>query len=99
MNWHRIAEMYPLTYAEFNEWATDDACSHWCDRDLYDFFDEKEIIVIIKKVRGELSFSYYIITDMGVEYAMNLFESRCEAEQRAFEKAFEIYENKRKSIA
>ena len=65
-------------------------------RDLYDFFDEQGLIILIDLSTEEGFYGYLVtennlfIDDSDTDYA----KTRTEAEEKAFEKAFEILEKK-----
>jgi len=84
-------EFYPQTRLKIFEM---DNLIFWNDRQLYDFFDEQGIYIF--PLRGGyhfkgLKFGYEIQADR--RYRQHGFKSRPQAEQAAFEKAFEILEN------
>ena len=90
MNWNLIKEKYPKSEALI------DKCIR-TDRDLYDFFDEQDIIIEIGYFSevGEFSYATYkyalpngVSLDSGYGY-----KTRTEAEEQAFIKAFEILED------
>jgi hypothetical protein len=110
MNWKEIKEKYPKALQkaiETGEWFIDNdgnvrSCGNGL-RVLYDFFDENNITIIIGR-----GLSRYItnLPDspwwFNIEYGKyayiqdptEVFNERKEAESAAFEKAFEILENK-----
>jgi len=106
MNWKQINEKYPKANSLFSEWIDKRGLINFVDRDLYDFFDEQGIFIQseIEYTReiDELNNNphycieewYYDIHDHSLSLASDYpFKSRTEAEQAAFEKAFEILEN------
>ena len=107
MNWDKIKEKYPKAFDKYSEWLEDPTeiteygflvyiemndKHHIVNRRyLYDFFDEQGIIISIYHDPEDLW--QYDINDREVNTAVGI-KSRTEAEEKAFEKAFEILENK-----
>ena len=85
MNWNKIKEKYPKSEALI------DKCIR-TDRDLYDFFDEQGIYINAYKYSSK--WWAYDIMGIGIDESEIQFKTRTEAEEKAFEKAFEILENK-----
>ena len=93
MNWTQINKKYPKATKKAFNWRSF-LKEH--ERDLYDFFDEQKIFIEIslfcatnfKNWCYDIIFSGSLFSDF-VETHIN---SRKEAEQQAFEKAFEILE-------
>ena len=91
MNWIEIKEKYPKSEPLI------DKCIR-TDRDLYDFFDEQGIHISVYYSDCEF-FECSIFNNQGDiagwDYLeTNEFETRTEAEVKAFTKAFEILEEK-----
>jgi hypothetical protein len=110
MNFDKIKESYPKAWERLSDWAHPQGKgftyypgigwrSSMNDRDLYDFFD----------AHGMEIYPYPFLSDFGprvcykayidnVEVAKDFrnFPTRAAAESSAFEKAFEILENKLK---
>ena len=99
MNWNKIKEQYPKSEALI------DKCIR-TDRDLYDFFDEQGIYIDVQPNlitpdlinKRKLKFSCEVYTNQGEflyeECGKTFWDTRTEAEEKAFEKAFEILESK-----
>ena len=96
-NWNEIKEKYPKAYHKSQQWfgKLRDIIT-W--RHLYDFFDEQKLIIQIGYWADELKYWFDIYEPLmedghcsgnGEEY-----NTRTEAEEQAFIKAFEILENK-----
>ena len=72
-------------------------------RRWYDFFDEQKIYIEITKYKysdRSLRWNYEITDEQNYKYGDDIYEeenSRPEAEEQAFEKAFEILEEKLKT--
>ena len=65
------------------------------ERDLYDFFDEQKIYIIVEYQENRAyPFSAKILEDGYQNSALLFGDSRSEAENKAFEKAFEILEGR-----
>ncbi len=107
MNWESVRRKYPKAFDKYSEWLEDpteiteygflvyiemnDKHTIVNGRYLFDFFDEQGIYITIKYRYGipvEKSFIWYI------ESWYDTHTTRTEAEEQAFEKAFEILENK-----
>jgi len=105
MNWTLIKEKYPKAHKKLGEWLDWDKhlekYQHLLhnDRDLYDFFDEQDLIIEISYFpeQGEFAFD---IMKYGMPNGCSLMgndvgiKTRTEAEEQAFLKAFEILEDK-----
>lgn len=100
MNWNNIERKYPKAFGLYNNFANklEGLCKL---RDLYDFFDEQEIYIsICNYIANPVKFDFYIqikFTKLfaGEDYdSKDLYKTRIEAEEKAFEKAFEILEEK-----
>ena len=102
MNWKEINNKYPKASNKWNDWSKNYPLQYVCSSDnelriLYDFFDEQGIYIF--PLRG-----YYHFKGLGLGYEIQEnrrhrqhgFKTRKETEQAAFEKAFEILENKLK---
>ena len=95
MNWNEIKEKYPKAFENLFESGMYHFDGH--PRDLYDFFDERGIYVDVRPfyydqlffITGILTF----VTDVAIDWTEKA-DTRTEAEEKAFEKAFEILENK-----
>ena len=106
MNWTEIKEKYPKAYDSLLEWEPIIDISVWIyfkDRNLYDFFDEQELIIEIGVEYGKDCEDYWFEWFInlkgtgGADYlGHKCYKSRSEAEQAAFTKAFEILEEKLK---
>ena len=107
MNWNKIKEKYPKAWGLFgDDWAIkrhiyyddernymeDDVGSPVSNRLLYDFFDEQRIYIEMHRNIWRNSFWYYIIGTL--KLIKPNYPTRTEAEEKAFEKAFEILEGK-----
>ncbi len=84
MNWDKTKEKCPKSEALI------DKCIR-TDRDLYDFFDEQGIY--LTTAHGYKGF-YVIIGEL--DWQGDFYKTRTLAEEKAFEKAFEILEDKLK---
>ena len=112
MNWNKIKEKYPKAYQLGQDWWVEKCdfydvellAQPKSNRFLYDFFDEQGISVTIDwnhsdnpTIKVEW---YYEISDFEMPAKIlqitDRFHSRTEAEENAFEKAFEILEDKLK---
>ena len=107
MNWNEIKEKYRKAYLLMikqldSKRLLDINAEPRNIRDLYDFFDEQGILIIIDK-----DWEYMYSDDMERRYLKtwnyeisqepfygDSYETRTEAEQAAFEKAFEILERR-----
>ena len=88
MNWNKIKEKYPKSEALI------DKCIR-TDRDLYDFFDEQGIYIGIGvPLPGQDFWDAKITTPEDYKYIHSTFPTRTEAEEKAFERAFELLESK-----
>ena len=92
MNWNLIKEKYPKAHKYLF-----DHCKVAIDIDksrfLYDFFDEQGIYVIINRSPADNEFFWSI--DIGKDFCDGDYtNTRTEAEEQAFLKAFEILEDK-----
>jgi hypothetical protein len=106
MNWEEIKEKYPLAYT---------ACIYWADsnidldeetdepvniRDLYEFFDNRDVIIeILPSYDQDVNFSWEIrvpgdLQPVTVDSFISLTRSRKESEIEAFEAAFKFLENR-----
>jgi hypothetical protein len=101
MNWSRIKEKCPnawgMTFSSVECFydANDELVFTNSIRDLYDFFDENKIHINIESYFGGWNYyiedkEYQIIGDDGYYD----YKTRTEAEEKAFEKAFEILEGR-----
>lgn len=101
MNWNRIRNKYPKAHELYDSWHMDiyrnrgrDYISYE-DRDLYDFFDENHIYITLE---GYLLASYIVNKEgsrLWAEDPLTIsYKSRSQAESSAFEKAFEILEER-----
>ena len=111
MNWKEIKKKYPKAWILLKEWFgykknitinMELSKIFMPERKLYDFFDKQKIIIEIgigynfnenKYILNEWS---YDIIDCDIENE-GQYNSRLEAEEVAFLKAFEILENKLKT--
>ena len=93
MNWTEIKEKYPKAYDKFREWFF---LSSWYPvkkpRVLYDFFDGEELFIIIG--RGGQEFFWMVDGFREILDDGGYRETRTEAEEQAFLRAFEILEGK-----
>ena len=91
MNWTEIKEKYPKSEALI------DKCIR-TDRDLYDFFDEQGICiglcVTMHQLKDKTQYYADFCIDNFLAFETENQDTRTEAEEKAFEKAFEILENK-----
>jgi len=101
MNWTEIKEKYPKAYDKYIDWCHAEDCpSSKCyqhtGRDLYDFFDSQEIYVCIEYRYGTASLPrwYWMVKQDNAANEQDSSQTRTEAEEKAFEKAFEILEDK-----
>ena len=110
MNWNEIKEKYPKVYRLAKMWWIDEADLSQFEpfelneginvnfRYLYDFFDEQKIIIDIGYHRLSM-YSFMIFDNDSIVFGRDDnpelgYLTRTEAEQAAFEKAFEILESK-----
>ena len=98
MNFNSSLADYPKAHNKYLIWLI--ATHVRNDRTLYDFFDSQEILIFIKP-KGFKRFGYDIHRKVNLpkrDHWVNTMpgykESRHEAEQAAFTRAFEILENK-----
>ena len=101
MNWDEIKEKYPKAWFELKSWnyqILDNPFGE--DQRLFYFFDEQGIIIVLSYIKGDVvDWWDYSIYQYGV-VVINSGESlhhRTTIEEQAFEKAFEILENKLKA--
>ena len=102
MDWNKIEERHPKAYDKLNIWICDKFNSegekdYFLERWLFDFFDEQDIY--IELTWGGKCWRYDIINPIycnNLGYSKEKYKTRTEAEEKAFEKAFEILENKPK---
>ena len=103
MNWDEIKEKYPKAYDKFGDWfMQSDTFEKGIemilekqigvkDRDLYDFFDEQGVYIGIEILFYDAIFYYspHIVSDnLDICDDLEGSESRTEAEEKAFIKAF-----------
>jgi len=105
MNWTEIKEKYPkASRLLINYYDIDDSLigiryfvEDYLARNLYDFFDEQglyiNILVEDNEYTNSINWLYWIV-DSEKRIDDYSFQTRTEAEEKAFEKAFEILENK-----
>ena len=99
MNWNKIKEQCPKASKIFQKWGADDEEFIMCadPRCSYDFFDEQGIIIVLSYIKGDVvDWWDYSIYQYGI-VIINSGESlhhRTTIEEQAFEKAFEILEDK-----
>ena len=103
MNWTLIKEKYPKAEELADNWG-DTHTIDWrqSDRWLYDFFDEQGIYINISREylwEGEYDTNPRREWQGFIEYepsseATDFYNTRTEAEEQAFIKAFEILEDK-----
>ena len=108
MDWTKIKENFPKAHTEAKKWWIGEAdLSQFepfelCEgvnvnfRYLYDFFDEQDIYVEVYPVNIDINFramdwSYDISNESIEVYG---YKTRTEAETEAFEKAFQILEER-----
>ena len=104
MNWTEIKEKYPkASRLLINYYDIDDSLigiryfvEDYLARNLYDFFDSQEIYVCIEYRYGTASLPrwYWMVKQDNAANEQDSSQTRTEAEEKAFEKAFEILENK-----
>ena len=105
MNWKEIKKKYPKAYKELtncfgykNETAIEISLTVYYNRNLYDFFDEKGIYIVVHPdILNEVFFIWIIFDEKNRAYQCNpekFVNNRQEAERAAFLKAFEILEQK-----
>lgn len=106
MNWNNIKEKYPKAYKQFEDWwfvknAIVNIDSTYF-RHLYDFFDGRGIYgSVYHRLSGGFKYDIqdddnFLLVDGDTPDALPAFKIRTEAEEKAFEKAFEILEVKLK---
>ena len=109
MNFDKIKSDYPKAWERLSDWVHPQGKSFtyypgigWRspmgNRDLYEFFDEFSVVVQMAyhiRPRQNL-FKPFIYHSGKEEHIYDRFETRAAAESAAFEKAFEILENKLK---
>jgi len=108
MNWNKIKEKYPKAWGKFDSsiyelrilndtlyckiWGQDD-WEQYELRDFYDFFDKQGIwIETTTPCLNKRVFLADINTSTDSYMVEGSFKTRIEAEEKAFEKAFEILE-------
>lgn len=107
MNWEEIAKKYPKAHEKYCDWhrinfmgLTTNKNIPFKTRDLYDFFDEKKIIISLEYNDGLGAMNgiylFNISTDESNIQSDDEFYTRTEAEEKAFTKAFEILNDKEK---
>ena len=104
MNWTEIKEKYPkASRLLINYYDIDDSLigiryfvEDYLARNLYDFFDSQEIYVCIEYRYGTASLPrwYWMVKQDNAANEQDSSQTRTEAEEKAFEKAFEILEDK-----
>lgn len=114
LQWALIKEKYPKAYTLLTKDGAysihEDGLFEWVEeysylyplRDLYDFFDENEIIIGIMWTPGGnvlpseyMVFAYdFCIDGLPAFESKGYYKTRTEAEEQAFLKAFEILEDK-----
>jgi len=98
MNWKEIEKKHPKGYEKYLDWNHSDDCPsvecyQFNKRDLYDFFDEQEIYCSVyskDSIKGKIWWND--IGAFGRYIPLKTRESRREAEEQVFLKAFEILE-------
>ena len=92
MNWNEIKEKYPKAFENLFESGMYHFDGH--PRDLYDFFDSQGIYIDV--TCNKAYFGCDILNANGEYLSVQRQNSttRTEAEEKSFEKAFEILENK-----
>jgi RNA recognition motif-containing protein len=92
MNWGELMSLYTGSMTKYVNWARlKDIKYNTNKRDLFDFFDEQGIIVEIEMNWGTLMF-YPTVNSNNVSEME--YETRQEAEEAAFEYAFQLLEEK-----
>ena len=107
MNYYKIKGSCPKAYALLIKYYSIDESligtryfpEDYLGRNLYDFFDSQGIIVEITKYyhnAGNTKWNYDVSDELNYNLGNNFDEyaTRTEAEEKAFEKAFEILEDK-----
>ncbi len=109
MNWNKIKEKYPKAQKQFKKWVNknvawydgfcwDEQYGDFPERELYDFFDEQGIYIAVDIYYSGgdglrfLAYNFQV-KDMDIDFEVNE-STRTLAEEKAFEKAFEILEDK-----
>ena len=98
MNWDEIKEKYPKAFKQLQNWLHEENMIFKVGhiRDLYDFFDEQGIYGRVGK-NLFMMFIWDLITDPKIDVyeASNYdYNTRPEAEEKLFLRAFEILEVK-----
>ena len=109
MNWEEIKEKCPKAFKQIDKWSDRHNDYYWdfiygwvsdCNdnpyptRDLYDFFDENGIRIALT-IDNQFGYEIYTNGFDEIEHSnIGWFYHRIEAETEAFNKAFEILENK-----
>jgi len=97
MNWEQIYKKYPKAIKKYFDFRFKNVKIEisFNIRNLYDFFDEQEITINVWFASYQFIFEILTVNDIYNDYEEegNGYNSRKEAEQAAFEKAFEILEN------
>jgi len=90
MNYWEIGNKYPRAYKLMLDWIKGKAnfVLDFNTRGLFDFFDEQGIYILIDKNYSTREQIWHSNMDSLI------CKTRTEAEEKAFEKAFEILENK-----
>ncbi len=102
MNWNKIKEKHPKAYQLFDEWSFDNNIQFDCPSFVFRFFDEQGVYIdaeIDTTMEAKFSPTIYSEKDEPCEEIWRdeyLYRTRTEAEEKAFEKAFEILEDKLK---
>jgi len=103
--WRPIEEKYPKAYQKIYRYCSDhfdigdpniagDMIAYLPSlRNLYDFFDENRIYVMIRRQQGEFDYQIYDQNNLHYEYG-GVSKIRIGTERQAFKKAFEILESK-----
>ncbi len=93
MDWNKIKEKHPKAWNKLISWQ--EGKFGFICRQLYDFFDEQGIIIIIEYGLPSATEEYGFIPSIRAEWPpLESYKTRTEAEEKAFEKAFEILNNK-----
>ena len=100
MNWNNIEVKYPKAFNKWKEWAFYHRTQEIGRiRRLYDFFDKQKIVIsivwVMHTTEDRLEYYYDFAIDNIASFESDKhYATRTEAEEKAFEKAFEILENK-----
>jgi len=98
MDLKKIAENYPKAYGRQITWRALKSNPFGGERELFDFFDEYEIWVEVSATSiNEWSYDIFKLTENTFTHIASsayMYLSRTEAEEAAFEKAFEILEGR-----